>query len=36
LYLLGGSQTTPKKERVNALQAPPLPEWNPNFVQPLS
>jgi hypothetical protein len=32
----GGSQTTPKKERVNALQAPPLPEWNPNLVQPLS
>lgn len=34
--VVGGSQTTPKKERVNALLPPPAPEWNPNFTQPLS
>lgn len=32
----GGSQTTPKKERVNALMPPPLPEFDPNFMRPLS
>lgn len=31
-----GSQTTPKKERVNALTPPALPEWNPNLTQPLT
>lgn len=32
----GGSQTTPKAERVKALQPTPLPEYNPNLTQPLS
>lgn len=32
----GGSQTTPKKDRVDALKAPQTPEWNPNLTQPLS
>lgn len=31
-----GSQTTPKRERVDALRTSPLPEWNPNLTQPLS
>lgn len=32
----GGSQTTPKKERINALLPAPLPEYNPDFMKPLS
>lgn len=32
----GNSQTTPKKERVNALGLNPMAEYNPNLVQPLS
>lgn len=32
----GGSQTTPKKERVDALKPNPLPEYNPDFTKPLS
>jgi hypothetical protein len=32
----GGSQTTPKKERVNALMPSELPEYNPSLSQPLS
>jgi hypothetical protein len=31
-----GTQTTPKKERVNALLPPDLPEYNPSLSQPLS
>jgi hypothetical protein len=34
--VVGGSQTTPKKERVNALQAPPALPWNPDITQPFS
>ena len=32
----GGSQTTPKKERVNALMPQPLPEYDPSLSKPLS
>jgi hypothetical protein len=32
----GGSQTTPKKERVNALQPAELPKYDPSFTRPLS
>lgn len=32
----GGSQTTPKKERVNALTPQALPQYNPNLTEPLS
>jgi hypothetical protein len=32
----GGSQTTPKKERVNALAPSLLADWNPDFMRPLS
>jgi hypothetical protein len=31
----GGTQTTPKKERVNALLPTPLPPYNPSLVEPL-
>lgn len=31
-----GTQTTPKKERVDALKKAPLPEYNPSLVEPLS
>lgn len=30
----GGSQTTPKKERVDALKPSPTPHWDPNIAQP--
>lgn len=32
----GGSQTTPKKERVDALAPQPTAAWNPNITSPLS
>jgi len=32
----GGSQTTPKKERVDALKPTALPQYNPDLAQPLS
>jgi hypothetical protein len=32
----GGSQTTPKKERLNALMPQPLPEYDPSLSKPLS
>lgn len=32
----GGSQTTPKAERVNALKPPQFPEWNPDITKPLT
>lgn len=31
-----GSPTAPRNAAINALEAPPLPEWNPNLTQPLS
>jgi hypothetical protein len=31
-----GSPTAPRSAAINALEAPPLPEWNPNVTQPLS
>jgi hypothetical protein len=31
-----GSPTAPRSAAMNALEAPPLPEWNPNVTQPLS
>jgi hypothetical protein len=31
-----GSPTAPRTAAMNALEAPPLPEWNPNLTQPLS
>lgn len=34
--VVGGSQTTPKKERVNAMLPPPSLPWNPDFTQPLT
>lgn len=32
--VVGGSQTTPKKERVNALEAPPVEPWGFDFTKP--
>lgn len=31
-----GTQTTPKRERVDALTPRPLPEWNPDIAKPLT
>jgi hypothetical protein len=34
--IVGGSQTTPKKERIGALLPGQMPDWNPNLAQPLT
>lgn len=34
--VVGGSQTTPKKERVNAMLPPSSLPWNPDLTQPLT
>lgn len=34
--IVGGSQTTPKKERINALMPGHGAAWNPNIAEPLS